>query len=106
MKIRRAVASFTIWHFVKGVIRWTHMNKTFTISFNSDLAKVVEKEKRRGKFENTSEFFRHLVRSQYILNVHDIEVLDATDPVAKASKRSARTEQFVPFSQVRRELSL
>lgn len=82
------------------------MSKTFTISFNSDLAKVVEKEKRRGKFENTSEFFRHLVRSQFILNVHDIEALDATDPLAIVSKHSARTEQFVNFSQIRRELGL
>ncbi len=36
--------------------------KTYTISFNKDLADVVVKEMKRGKFDNTSEFFRYVFR--------------------------------------------
>lgn len=95
-----------IWHLIKVLLGYEYMQKTFTISFNKNLANVVAKEMKRGKFENTSEFFRHLVRSQFLLNAHSIETLDAADPVAKASKRAARTEQFVPFSQVKHQLGL
>ncbi|MCR4314332.1 MAG: ribbon-helix-helix domain-containing protein [Candidatus Uhrbacteria bacterium] len=82
------------------------MNKTFTISFNGDLANVVAKEMKRGKFENTSEFFRHLVRSQFLLDAYPIDAVDAKSSIAKASKRAARTEEFVSLSQARHDLSL
>lgn len=82
------------------------MNKTFTISFNGDLAGVVTKEMKRGKFENTSEFFRHLVRTQFLLDTYLVEAMNARRPLAKMSKRSVRTETFVPLSQVKLELGL
>ena len=82
------------------------MQKTFSISFNNDLARVVAKEMRRGKFENTSEFFRHLVRTQFLLDTFPVEIIDTNHPIAKISKRSVRTDTFVPLSQVKLEFGL
>ncbi|MEK7619696.1 MAG: hypothetical protein AAB413_00440 [Patescibacteria group bacterium] len=82
------------------------MQKTFTISFNNALVQVVTKEMKRGKFENTSEFFRHLVRTQFLFDAYPVEAIDAKHPIAKTSKRSVRTETFVPLSRVKLELGL
>ena len=69
------------------------MNKTYTISVNKELARIVEKEKKHGKFGNTSEFFRHLIRQHYVNEEFVIERLDPTDPDAIESKRRAKTEK-------------
>ncbi len=75
------------------------MQKTFTISFNKDLAQVVTNEMKRGKFENTSEFFRTLVRQRFLWNGWEIEELDLKDPDYKESKRALREEKFIPLKQ-------
>ena len=82
------------------------MNKTYTISINQDLAKIVEKEKKQGKFSNSSEFFRHLIRQHFINEEFVIERLDPSDPDAIESKRRAKTEKFIPWAQVKKELKL
>lgn len=82
------------------------MNKTYTISFNHELAEVVEKEKKNGKFGNTSEFFRQLVRQNFLGEDLVIERLDPSDPDAIESKRRAKTEKFIPWSQVKKKLKM
>lgn len=74
--------------------------KTYTISFNPDLAKVVQKEMKRGKFDNTSEFFRDLVRQRFLWNGWEIEEIGPDDPDYHESKKALRTEKFIPLSEV------
>lgn len=75
------------------------MNKTYTISFNPDLAKVVQKEMKRGKFDNTSEFFRDLVRQRFVWNGWEIEKLSPNDPDYKLSKQIRKTDEFISLSE-------
>lgn len=75
------------------------MQKTFTISFNKDLAQVVSKEMKRGKFENTSEFFRDLVRQRFLWNGWEIEEIDFKDSDYKEAKRAVKHEKFVSLGQ-------
>jgi Arc/MetJ-type ribon-helix-helix transcriptional regulator len=74
--------------------------KTYTISFNKDLADVVEKEMKRGKFDNTSEFFRHVFR-HYSQN-HEpfiIERLTANDPDYARSQKISKKTKYTPLDQ-------
>lgn len=41
---------------------------TINISINEDLAEIVEKEMKDKKYTNKSEFFRDLIRRQYVYN--------------------------------------
>ncbi len=76
------------------------MNKTYTISFNQTLAQDVEKNMKRGKFENTSEFFRHIYR-QYSENHGPfiIERLTKDDPDYGRSKKIKSKTKYTPLDQ-------
>ncbi|MEA2088710.1 MAG: ribbon-helix-helix domain-containing protein [Patescibacteria group bacterium] len=39
---------------------------TYNISLNKELAKIVDKQIKSGKFANRSEFFRQLLRSVFL----------------------------------------
>jgi len=41
---------------------------TINISLNEDLAEIVEKEMKEKKYASKSEFFRDLLRRQYVYN--------------------------------------
>lgn len=38
----------------------------YSISINDELAEIVEKEMKKGRYENRSEFFRELIREKYV----------------------------------------
>jgi Arc/MetJ-type ribon-helix-helix transcriptional regulator len=74
--------------------------KTYTISFNKALAEVVAKEMKRGKFDNTSEFFRHVFR-QFYQNREPviIERLTKADPDYSRSKAIRKQTNYTPLDQ-------
>ncbi|MEK7665853.1 MAG: hypothetical protein AAB337_03175 [Patescibacteria group bacterium] len=82
------------------------MNKTYTISFNQTLAKDVEKEMRHGKFENTSEFFRHIYR-KYTNHREPfiIERVLPNDSDYKRSKAIKAKGRYTPLDQFLDKLS-
>lgn len=80
--------------------------KTYTISFNKDLADVVEKEMKRGKFDNTSEFFRYVFR-RFGQN-HEpfiIERLSDDDADYTRSKTISKKTKYTPLDQFISSLS-
>lgn len=78
------------------------MTKTFTISLGQPLAQVVHTEMRRGKFDNASEFFRHLVRHQYVTHRNTIEHVTKNDPDYRLSKNRLRSKDFEDFTPASR----
>lgn len=44
---------------------------SYNISINEDLAKLVDKKVKDGKFANRSEFFRQLLRATFLENQND-----------------------------------
>ncbi len=44
---------------------------SYNISINEDLTKLVDKKVKEGKFANRSEFFRQLLRANFLENQND-----------------------------------
>lgn len=79
----------------------------YNISLGTELSKIVEREMKRRKFSNRSEFFRDLVRRVFVDEEVTIERLSPSDPDYKlAMKRMKRGEKYLTAEQVRRELNL
>lgn len=80
--------------------------KTYTISFNKDLADVVEKEMKRGKFDNTSEFFRYVFRRfSQSREPFIIERLSDDDADYARSKTISKKTKYTPLDQFISSLS-
>lgn len=71
---------------------------TINISLNKELADIVEHEVKTKKYANRSEFFRDLIRTNYILN--DIEELDKNDPDYKLVRKIEKDAEFIDISQL------
>lgn len=82
---------------LKGALQITITNMiTINISLNKELADIVEHEVKTKKYANRSEFFRDLLRKNYILN--DIEELDKNDPDYKLVKKMEKDSEFIDIS--------
>lgn len=74
--------------------------KTYTISFNKELADVVSREMKLGKFENTSEFFRHIFRHYHQhREPFVIERLTSDDPDSARSRAISKKTIYTPLDQ-------
>jgi Arc/MetJ-type ribon-helix-helix transcriptional regulator len=66
---------------------------TYNISMNDELDVIVTTEMKRKKYANRSEFFRDLIRKQYVKDDYLIEVIDEDDPDYSLLKTLDRNEQ-------------
>ncbi len=73
---------------------------TMNISLNKELAEIVEYEVKHKKYANRSEFFRDLIRKQYIENDLDIEYVDKDDPDYKLAQKLKKNAEYVDESQI------
>jgi|WetSurMetagenome_2_1015567.scaffolds.fasta_scaffold55617_6 Arc/MetJ-type ribon-helix-helix transcriptional regulator len=76
---------------------------TYNITFNEDLASVVDKEMKRNKYGNRSEFFRDLVRKVYIFKPapdYVIEELNESDEDYKLMKSRQKRANFIPLDKM------
>ena len=71
---------------------------TINISLNKELADIVEYEVKTKKYANRSEFFRDLLRKNYILN--DIEELDKNDSDYKLVQKMGKDAKFINISEL------
>lgn len=82
---------------------------TYNISFNEELATVVEAMIRKGKYANRSEFFRNLVRDNCLEDDECvIEELDTSDPdyrFIKEGKKDKNTK-WIPIKDVAKEFNV
>ncbi|MEK7103515.1 MAG: ribbon-helix-helix domain-containing protein [Patescibacteria group bacterium] len=74
----------------------------YSVSLNTDLAKVVEKEMKANKYENKSEFFRDLIRKIYVSSdsTHVKETLSSNDPDRMLIERRKKDAEFIPLSEL------
>lgn len=80
--------------------------KTYTISFNKDLAAVVAKEMKREKFEDESEFFRHVFRRySQVREPLIIERVSVDDPDHARSRQISKKAKYTPLDQLVTALS-
>ncbi len=72
----------------------------YSVSLNTDLAKVVEKEMKANKYENKSEFFRDLIRKIYVSPelTYTKESITSNDPDLIVIKRRKKDAEFIPLS--------
>lgn len=64
----------------------------FNISINTELSQIIDREMKRKKFANRSEFFRDLIRKSYLGDAYEIEAI----PEADADMRVLRSRQKNP----------
>ena len=73
---------------------------SYNISLNDALAQIVEQEIRTKKYANRSEFFRSLIRNQYVDTDSVIEEIPADDPDHKILRKREQKTKFIPLTQV------
>ena len=79
---------------------------TYNITFNDDLASVVDKEMKRNKYGNRSEFFRDLVRKVYIFKStsdYVIEEIKESDKDYKLIKSRQKRAKFIPLDKISKQ---
>lgn len=75
----------------------------YNITINEDLAKIIEREMKRKRYGNKSEFFRELIRKTYLQRPAEyvIEELDAADPdFRELQKLKKKEKKFVPLKSL------
>lgn len=72
----------------------------YNISLNGALAKIVEKEIKIKKYASRSEFFRDLVRRQYVHEEYTIEPITDNDPDQRILKKRKRGALFIPLKDL------
>lgn len=70
---------------------------TLNISLNEELADIVTKEMKDKKFANRSEFFRDLLRKEYVYKNQDvvIEEIGPDDEDYKIIKKREKNAKFI-----------
>ncbi|MBI5415080.1 ribbon-helix-helix protein, CopG family [Candidatus Peregrinibacteria bacterium] len=77
----------------------------YNITLNEDLADVVESQMKRRRFANRSEFFRDLIRSQYVLIENEnilIEEISRDDADYAIIKKREKNAEFIPLEKILR----
>ncbi len=62
----------------------------YNISVNKELADVVEREIKVGKYANRSEFFRDMIRDMFVREDLDIEAISPRTQVYKKLKKEVK----------------
>ena len=86
---------------------------TYNISLNKELAQIVDKQIKSGKFANRSEFFRQLLRSVF-LSVEKNDIADDfiySEPYYSELKQRVKNlkegkEKFISSKEFDKEFSL
>jgi Arc/MetJ-type ribon-helix-helix transcriptional regulator len=73
---------------------------TMNISLNKGLAEIVDKQIKKKKYANRSEFFRDMIRKQYVEPAIGIETLDKNDPDYKLVEERSKDADFVDISEI------
>jgi Arc/MetJ-type ribon-helix-helix transcriptional regulator len=89
------------------------MMQTYNISLNKELAEMVEKQVKAGRFANRSEFFRQLLREVFFMNNSEKEDDDwiYQEPyISELNKRvdalKSGKEEFISLDELDKELNL
>ncbi|MBT4937421.1 ribbon-helix-helix protein, CopG family [Candidatus Peregrinibacteria bacterium] len=77
---------------------------TYNISLNDELDELVKTEMKRMKYANRSEFFRELVRKQYLETDYTIEAVDEGDPDYQIIQEEKKNAAFVSFEEFKAQL--
>jgi len=71
----------------------------YNITLNQELADIVDREMKKKKYSNRSEFFRDLVRRQYVEEDYAIEPVLPGDPDYALAKERLKKSKFVRWSK-------
>lgn len=83
---------------------------TYNISLNKELAQIVEKKIKLGKFANRSEFFRQLLRSAFLSKNNTVTDFIYNEPYysklkQRVKKLKAGNEKFISAKEFDKEFN-
>lgn len=82
----------------------------YNISINKELADVVDREIKVGKYANRSEFFRDMIRDMFVREDVDVEVISPRTQTYKKLKKEVKLAknngEVVSWREVKKQCGL